>query len=86
MKPMVTVWLEISVWLPVLGPVILNGCAQDFRSVHLGVGSHVFTEKRAEDKSPVSFLFFVLFFWSVNYSLKKLTSPMSRAGREAGTA
>lgn len=72
MKPVVTVWLEISVWLPALGPVILNGCAQDFRSVHLGVGSHVFTEKRAEDKNP-GFLFFVLFFRSVNYSLKKLT-------------
>lgn len=49
------VWLEVSVWLPALGPVILNVCTQDFRSVHFGMGSHVFTEKRAEDKTPVFF-------------------------------
>lgn len=55
MKPVVMVWLEVSEWLPALGPVILNVCTQDFRSVHFGMGSHVFTEKRAEDKTPVFF-------------------------------
>lgn len=68
------VWLEISVWLPALGPVILNVCTQDFRSLHLGTGSHVFTEKRAEDSCV---------FQSVNYSLKRLTFPISMAGRGA---
>lgn len=43
MKPMVMVWLEIPVWLPTLDPVILNVCTLDFRSVHLGMASHVFT-------------------------------------------
>lgn len=52
MKPVVMVWLEIPVWLPTLGPVILNVCTLDFGSVHLGMGSHVFTQKRAEDKNP----------------------------------
>lgn len=69
------VWLEIPVWLPALGPVILNVCTLDFRSVHLSMGFHVFTEKRTEDKNPG-------FFRSVNYSLKRLTFQANESGRQ----
>lgn len=60
MKLVVMVWLEIPVWLPTLDPVILNVCTLDFRSVHLGMGSHVFTQKRAEDKNPGFFSLLII--------------------------
>lgn len=76
MKPVVMVWLEIPVWLPALGPVILNVCTLDFRSVHLGMGFHVFTEKRAEDKNPG-------FFFDLLIILKRLTFQANESGRQA---
>lgn len=42
---MVMVWLEISGWFPALEPMILNVCTLGLKSVHLDMGSHVFTEK-----------------------------------------
>lgn len=42
---MVMVWLEISGWFPALEPMILNVCTLGLKSLHLDIGSHVFTEK-----------------------------------------
>lgn len=66
MKPVVMVWLEIPGWHLTLGPVILNVCAPDFRSLHLHMSSPVFTKKGQKIRIP--FLFSVC---SSNSSLKE---------------